>query len=268
MSVSVRFMGQIGNQLFQYCLGHILAEQTGQCYRPPRVWLNKQGRPVKWTDEPLFPLKEHPGKPAIGPSQQFSVMHWIDFAAVDANKPVAFTHGYYQRYELFRAYKNDIRNDWLNLDAPFVPTDQDAVYIHVRRTDYTDGNPSIQGLSTTIDEFSECLGHFPDAKRMVIVTDDPNDQFHQQFGKLGLPWTISGLEWDRDFMLLASCRWMVMSQSTYSWWAGFLGRAERIVCPMSEGTFWRHGLGLYGPAAPDYPNLYVDDEPERWIWAT
>lgn len=266
MSIAVRFMGQIGNQMFQYCMGHILALRTGQRYNAPRVWLNKRGRPVQWSGPPLFPLHCHDGTRAVGDAQEVYVTHWLDVAAIDMARPVFVRHAYFQRYELFRDYKDCIRAEWLRLQVPFVETEQDAVYIHVRRTDYVDGNPAIQGLSTRLDEYARCLEEFPDATRLIIVTDDPNDPFHNEFTKLGLPWTISGLPWDQDFMLLASCRWLLMSQSTYSWWAGFLGRPERIVCPMFNGSFWRHGVGLYGPSTPDYPNLYVDDEPDRWKW--
>lgn len=259
-------MGQVGNQMFDYAMGKVIAERTGLRYKPPPRWLDKRGRPLRWTNTPLFLPVESPGDTAHGQSQNLSVTHWIDLDELDPTRPIVLSHGYYQRYELFRPYKDRIRNEWLKIQPPFVTTLTDAVYIHVRRTDYVDGNPEIQGLSTTIDEYAKCLEHFPDAKQLVIVTDNPRDPFHKQFDKIGLPWAVSGLNWDEDFMLLASCKWMIMSQSTYSWWAGFLGRAETIVCPMGPGTFWHHGIGLYGPADPDYPNLYVDDEPERWIF--
>jgi hypothetical protein len=176
--------------------------------------------------------------------------------------------GYYQRYELFQPWKGRIRQDWLRIELPFVDTAPDAVYIHVRRTDYVGGNPTVQGCATSLDEFARCLQEFPDAKRLIIATDHPKDPFHRQFTRLGLPYTISGLPWDKDFLLLASCRWMIMSESTYSWWAAFLGRAERIACPVFPRSFWRYGLNLKGPASPDYVNLFVDDEPGRWLWVT
>jgi hypothetical protein len=65
---------------------------------------------------------------------------------------------------------------------------------------------------------------------------------------------------------MASARKLLMSQSTFSWWAGWLGRAERIVCPLFAPSHWHFGSKLYGPPDPgalDFPNLIVDDEP-RW----
>jgi hypothetical protein len=264
--ISTRFIGQLGNQLVIYTIGKILSEKTGQRYQPMRKWLDKKGRPVKWNGPELFSPTPSPGKTAQGKPQEVYITHWFDYDSIDSDLPINVVHGYFQRFELFRDYTDKIRNEWLKIQRPFVDTDDDSVYIHCRRTDYVGGNPDIQGESHTIEHFAKCLDHFHDAKKMVVVTDNPNDPWLHEFHKLGKPWTISGLTWDDDFMLLASCKNMIMSQSTYSWWAGFLGRAEKIVCPMFEGTFWHNGVGLYGPASPDYPNLYVDIEPERWIW--
>ncbi len=100
-----------------------------------------------------------------------------------------------------------------------------------------------------------------------IVTDDPGDPFHQGFATFGLPVEIHSGKWDEDFLLLASCRQMIMSNSTYSWWAGFLGRAEQIVYPLAQGTCWSQGADARGSDRQEYPNLYVDDESGRWIIA-
>jgi hypothetical protein len=259
-------MGQLGNQMFQYTFGKILSEKTGQRYQAMRKWLDKKGRPVKWNGLEMFCPTPSAGETRRGKPQEIRTGHWVDYEILDPERPINVLCGYFQRFEMIRDYTDKIRKEWLKIQRPFVETDDDAVYIHVRRTDYVNRDPTVTGLSHTIEQFAACLDHFPDAKKMVIVTDDPNDPWLQEFHKLGLPWTISGLSWDDDFMLLASCKNMIMSQSTYSWWAGFLGRAEKIVCPMFEGTFWHNGVGLYGPASPDYPNLYVDTEPERWLW--
>lgn len=87
-----------------------------------------------------------------------------------------------------------------------------------------------------------------------------------------MPWTCELLPWDVDFLTLASARWVILSQSTYSWLAAFLGRAEKVICSVKPGTFWGNGVGLQGsqmgPGGRDFPNLFVDDEPGRWVWVT
>ena len=161
-----------------------------------------------------------------------------------------------------------IRNDWLRLQTPFVKTDPDAVYVHIRRQDYCPPrNTREAGIATTLDELAQCLTYFPDAKRMVVCTDATRDPWHQELHKIGMPWSMSGGAWDQDLLVLLSCDNLLMCQSTYSWWAGFLGRAQRIVCPLSPNTLWWYGKQSGSPPTQgDYPNLIVDDEPERWIW--
>lgn len=272
--ITSTLMGQLGNQLSQYVYAKTLAKRTGLMYIPPSCFVDKSHNPIQWTGEPLFEMRPTYGRQVHYPFIQSRFLHWDDFNKYDGSQGIRL-QGYAQRYELIRDFKNEIRNDWLKIDVnKFIDVSDDIIVIHVRLTDYvtlddgTPPDPNRNGVSTSIGEFCECLEYFPNAKGVVIVTDDPDSPFLQQFDHCGLPYTISRGTWEEDFMLLASCRNMIMSQSTFSWWAAFLGRCERVVCPMFPGSFWHHGLNLYGPATPDFPNLYVDDEPERWIWAT
>lgn len=273
-AIRVDLIGQLGNQKFAYCFAKVLAARTGLEYRAPAGFLDKQGRPIRWTGTPLFTMESSPGR-AGDTSHRIKRRcgHWLDLTEFDHATQIHLQAGYYQRYEYYRPYVNTIRNDWLKLQVPFIETDPAAVYCHVRRKDYvpTRGRPVTQQqqpLAATLDEYAACLRHFPNAKRLVVCTDDPRDPWFQELDRLGLPWTFTGGTWDQDLLTLLSARNLLMCQSTYSWWAGFLGRAERIVCPVFPGTHWRLGMdgGITGPPANgDYPSLCVDDDP-RWIW--
>ena len=273
--VTVRFMGQFGNQLFQYVGGKILSNLTGLTFQPPKTFLTKSGKPVNWTKKPLFALEPSLGEIRTrGESLTYSGDHWIDWKNYSSRdvRSVALRHGYLQRYECLQPWKDKIKQEWLNLQSPFLEVDQDAIHIHCRRTDYVPGvnnpnDPSRHGIASTLDEYAACLKVFPDAKRLVVYTDDMKDPWLQQFRKFGLPWTISGSAWDEDFLAMASCRFLLIAQSTFSWWAGFLGKAELIACPLRKETLWHYGKDLRGPPkGKDYPNLIVYDEPERWKW--
>ena len=274
--VSVRFMGQFGNQLFQYVGGKIMADITGLYFEPPPTFLTKSGAPATWDKGPLFAMQPTPGdQPKTGPLLAYSGEHWIDWNEYQ-NKGAAkatIRSGYLQRYECLLPWKDKIKNEWLVPQQPFPDIDQDAVHVHCRRADYVPGvdnpnDPSRHGIASTLDEYAACLDKFPDAKRLVVYTDDTRDPWLAEFRKLGLPWSISGGTWDQDFMAMAAAKWLLIAQSTFSWWAGFLGNAEKIVCPLSKGTLWHYGKDLHGPAGKnrrDYPNLIVTDE-SRWEW--
>jgi FkbM family methyltransferase len=265
--VSVQMIGQIGNQMFQYCAGKILAEISGLPYSPPNEFVDKQSRPVVWSDDPVLRMiPTEQSKNPTGPPVSFSSYQWIDMEKARNASMVDVSDSYLQRYELYRQWKDKIKTDWLRIQLPWIKTDDNAVYVHVRLTDYVASptNPlrtGHVGETSGIHEYAECIREFPDAKRIVLVTDAPKDEFLNRFKSLGLPVEISGLAWDKDFMLMASCSNLVISQSTFSWWAGFLGRAKRIACPVFPGSFWHNGINDRG-----FPHLYVDDEPGRWSW--
>jgi len=287
-SVSVDFIGQFGNQLFQYVVAKIAAELTGLPFTPGPGFLVKPSRPVpcgtgpfpsdmrlvEWNGEPLLQMTPTEGRESGGGEfVDISTMQWIDWNQL-RDKAISglSLRGYFQRYECIQPWKDKIKNEWLRFHRPFVDTDDEAVHVHCRLTDYVRGvenpnDPSRHGISLTIDEYAAALEHFPDAKRIVVYTDAPQDTWLKRFDKLGLPWSIATGTWDSDFLAMASCRWLIITQSTFSWWAGFLGRAERIVCPLSRGTLWHFGKDLIGPPKRrDFPNLIVTDEPDRWIW--
>lgn len=284
--IHFRMVGQFANQCLMYCLARILSDRTGLAYRAPLGFKMKSGEPVQWSGEPLFTMRDAVGVRADGIPQVIDAWQWFDIGSLDPRRPVIVRQWFGQRYEILKPYKDRIRNDWLRI-APerFVETDPEAVYIHVRRTDYVEympnrpADPMLQGTATSMMEFARCLNEFPDAKRVVIVTDADDDWIQQNMERLGqnptwlgLPATVQSRAWDIDFLTLASARWLILSQSTFSWLAAFLGRAEKVVCSVKPGTFWGNGVGLQGPqtgpGGRDFPNLYVDDEPGRWVWLT
>jgi hypothetical protein len=270
--IKVYYAGQIGNQMFHYVLGKILAEKRELSFEPPRYFVDKSGNPVVWSQEPLFKQRSTKGRKwKEEEALQFGAYHWYDFDALP-DRSLHLCYGHWCRYELYRDWKNKIRQDWLHIpENRYVETDPDAVYIHVRLTDFVtqDGlpiNTNFQSSTTTIDGFRKCLDALDKTsyKRLVIITDDPNDAFLDGFKQFGLPITIQSKRWDEDFLTIASCRQLIMSNSTFSWWAAFLGRPERIICPFFPDTYWGRGYGARGAEREQYPNLYVDDE-ERWI---
>lgn len=268
--ITFRPIGQWGNQLFSYIACKIMAEENQLPFEPPPFFLTKSGQRLHWTGPLLFEMEPTKYPARSGRMQRIRADHWSPLSFGRTVGGIDVEHAYFQRYELIKPWKARIKDDWLRIRRPFVETDADAVYIHCRLTDYVVGQGGVKGrngIATTIDEYRDCLAEFPDAKRLVIATDDPASPFLHEFDKLGLPWSVTGAPWDQDWLTLASSRWLLISQSTYSWWAGLLGRAERIVCPLGAGTLWAIGHGRIGPpTGADWVNLDVDDEPERWIW--
>lgn len=274
--ITNRFHGQFGNQIIEYLFCKVLADKTGMHYSPPPYLMDKEYRPLQWTDEPLFQLTPSEGRVVQGTPQAIKARHWFDFSTVDPNRPIVVREGFFQRWELFAPYLEKIRNEWLRIEPRrFVPTDDNAAYLHCRRTDYlrlADGSipdPRERGAASKPEEFSWCLREFRDCNRLYIVSDSPADAETLGWDKIiydagcKMQWSVcEPAPWDEDFLLLASAKNLVISQSTFSWLSALLGRAEKIVCPSPPGSFWYRGL-----SSREQPNLFVEVDPDKdWIW--
>lgn len=274
--ISLRFHGRFSNNIIQHAFCKVLAERTGLAYFPPPYLLDKDYRPLAWSDEPLFKLTPTDGLRLTGVPRAIKARHWFDFQTVKSDWPIVVREGFFQRWELFAPYLDKIRNEWLKIEPRrFVPTDDNAAYLHARLTDYVrlaDGSvpdPRERGAASTPEEFSWCLREFSNCKRLYIVSDSPDDAETLGWDKIlydagcKMKWSVcEPAPWDEDFLLLASAKNLVISQSTYSWLAGLLGRAEKIVCPCPPGSFWNLGL-----SSREQPDLFVDvDADKQWLW--
>ena len=185
--VMIYFSGQIGNQLFHYCLGKKLAAQYKLAFDPPPDFVDWEGHPVKWSGEPLFVMRPTPGEYYLQETcYQFGSNYWYDFDSLPLGKPLHACYGHWCRYELFRNWKNNIRNDWLKIpEHRFVETDPEATYIHVRRTDFLNDHDNIR--TTTISQYGACLNALADGlvKRLIVITDAPRDPFLDGFKRFG-----------------------------------------------------------------------------------
>ncbi len=160
--VKIYFAGQFGNQLFQYCIGKILAESRGLAFTPPPDFVDRDDHPVVWSGPPIFTMRPTTG--LTYPEEwalQFGAYHWYDFDSLPTGRPLHVCYGHWCRYELYKSWKTRIREDWLRIPPErFVETDPEAVYIHVRRTDFVlapQQDAGLQSVSTPLDGFASCL---------------------------------------------------------------------------------------------------------------
>lgn len=108
----------------------------------------------------------------------------------------------------------------------------DMVGIHVRRGDYVD-NPFYVDLMET-PYYEDAMALFP--KEKFIVFSDNIEWCKKQdiFNRCEF---ANGNEID-DLNLLASCKGIIMANSSFSWWAGYLSDAK-VVAPLA---WYRDGV--------------------------
>jgi len=159
--------------------------------------------------------------------------------------------GYFQRYEYYRPYKQLIRTRWLP-PLPSVAAAPDAgdLVMHVRRKDYI-----AYGWAASFSYYQSALDRH-NFKRLVLVTDDPQGPFFLRFRSYR-PIFFRGNA-QESFAFMARAKRLVISQSSFSWWAAFLSEAESVVMPKPSFGIW---------AEPDV-DLSIDDEPRFTVLET
>jgi hypothetical protein len=111
----------------------------------------------------------------------------------------------------------------------------DRISIHIRRGDYT-GNSFYVDLCQT-DYYDKAIAEFPGEKFLVFCKDgqgaekDEADREWCEANFSGADFEFaSGEDEIEDFNKMASCKGHIMANSSFSWWASFIG-GGKTVCP-------------------------------------
>lgn len=235
--VHVRWNGRLGNQLFEYAIGRIIAEELG----------------YELLSDPL------PGFPHTGNKIYGNVVHPIhmlegqsldmNFIYSNKDKLGFMINGWFQRYEYYEPFKDRIKL-WFKTDLTLPPVKDNDVIIHIRRTqhgeDYKipyDINGCTYMMSPDLLSFEWYDGILKtlDFNQLYICTDMPFDPFLYLFKKYKP--IIKSNSTIEDFCLIKQFRRIVMSQSTFSWWAAFLSDATDIYMPRTTQGCWAEKSG-------------------------
>jgi SAM-dependent methyltransferase len=254
LPVVVTLMGGLGNQMFQYAFALALARKNKTKLKLDLTFLLNTTSRNNFTQRPF----------SLG---MFKLVKDCELLAESSALPIGLTltternfqfdeqmlnieggvhlQGYWQSWKYFSNFDKAVRESFA-LSAPSDPKvssllsqikSQDAVGVHVRRGDLVQDEriASIHGHCSLEYYKSACrimCERFPNA-RFYIFTDDPAwCEGHDVTG--GRPCVIvSGFTADNalevDFHLLMSCTHFVISNSTFSWWAAYLGDAPNKV---------------------------------------
>lgn len=219
--VEVRYRDRLGNNLFQYCLGRIIAEELGyKLHAAPLEGFSRTADVIE-------------GENYSAPEQVLEGNR-IDLAAVlRGRSPRKITlNGWFQRHEYYSPHRERIQQ-WLTIDPIHdAPCDNADAVVNVRRTDYIG-----LGWALPFAYYEEAIERaLPKGGRVVIVTDDPHDPFFLRFSKWR-PTFFKGTPLQQMSFMSHAPR-LVMSASTFSWWPAFLGCAETVVCPLPTFGIW------------------------------
>lgn len=176
---------------------------------PSAIWRRVDSSSKIWKSVPWLEriIENEMAPPEIRfPSRLFS-LHW----------------GYWQSQDFFEGSSSTVRKQlesWLSLDTlPRLPT----CGVHVRRGDYvTDAGAAATLGAQPLDYYKDAISRVgaQGIDKFVIYTDDREWAFRHLVGK-DVELAPEGGSRD-DFLGLSRSAAVIMSNSSFSWWAAFL----------------------------------------------
>lgn len=117
----------------------------------------------------------------------------------------------------------------------------DKIALHIRRGDYLRADNFHRNLWGT-EYYKNAVRLFPNEKFIVFCRDRQSvkqDELDREWVLENIP--SLGIEWEfqpenndetDDLNLMASCKGIIMANSSFSWWAAYLGdQNKQVVCP-------------------------------------
>lgn len=216
--VIVNRRGRLGNVLFQYTFGRIIADSTGMS-------LHKNFSYGNMKEIINVPGKTKPVTLVVKDCEEFEGKI-IDLKHVFMHDGGMFIDGFFQHKSYYENRRNQIKS-WL-FDQKI--TKQNTVGIHLRFGDYKEINWTLP------EEYYDSCIVDSNMSNILIFTDEQQHPYVQKLLKKGA--SLSGMSEEEDLKELASCQKIIMSRSSFSWWAAFLSNAEKVYFPRPKNGFW------------------------------
>jgi hypothetical protein len=232
VSVFVQYddWGRMGNRLFQFAFGYCLAKDKGcKLYTPPLPNFNVTGS-MNEAVKPVNPIHTR--------SYGNNHVNYDELLLTDRD---IIVDSFVQKTLYYYFHQQSLKY-FFNIQP--IVTNKDKLVVHVRETDYIE-----IGKFLGYDFYRKMIDS-SGFKDIIIVTDNSNcetvrrlisdgctlntegyvDKFEHHSDKRGMV----------DFTTLLCSENIATSQSSFSWWAAFLGNHKRIIMPFTkEGGMWK-----------------------------
>lgn len=215
--IDILSSGRLGNQMFQYAVVRSIAEKNGYDFHfDSRQWLGHN----------LFDINLGSARAEIC-KYEFREGDCYDPEIWNIKDETRLV-GYFQGDKYF---DHDKVRVWFmpKIDVPCNPT---ICYIHFRGEDYNVMPWSMYQLPISYyNEAKERMLQIQPDLRFVVVTDDKAEaqkRFPQD--------EIISDTMERDFVLLYSAKYVIICNSTFSWWASWLNPNNIVIAPQG----WNH----------------------------
>lgn len=230
--VYINLPALLGNRLWGFCVAKIIATELNYNLHCKSIW----GFPNTYSYTPTYAKNSYPW-------EHHECLHDIDIAKIISNKELRNIriNGYFQKYEYIKPYADIIRKDWLKIDPSMLyQVDENDIVVHIRFH---------VGQAPVKFEYYEKALSMTTYKQLYICTDEPFHPYLKQFdpynpiikSSQSFESYFYSTSWDDvtkmnidDFVFIASFNKIIISYSTYAWWAAFLSDATEIYAPYSK----------------------------------
>lgn len=181
--------------------------------------------------------------------------------------------GNFQSYEYLRGYEDLIRS-WIRIQPQPVSDlslDEDVCLVHVRGGDFKNLKNTALGAEYYRNSIAYVRSKFG-VDRFVAITDDVN------YAKALLPEGVEisektshfsrsrdqarhhiGVNVERDFFCLTQAKYLIISSSSFAWWAAFLNTKRCVVVAPKFWAAYNSALKLWSTADIITPGFtYID----------
>lgn len=247
--IYINYNGRFGNNIFQYCIGRIIAEKYGHGLE------RYKGENNQFFENCKVELQDQ----SYARTDNISVLkgHYIDFSKCNSSQIVL--DGFFQRAEYYLPYREKIKK-WF--EPPplygFSPS-KDDFFLHIRRADF--GRPWNGGMlpfsfytdilntkkfdRVFISGGTAALGGQKDVDEDVINAFKMYDPIYINESSI------------ETFKMIQRFTNVIQSMSTFCWWATFLSdECKNVYTPITTSGYWSKDSDI---------NLRIDDKKYIYI---
>jgi len=231
MKVIVQYdpAGRMGNRIFQYVFGFILSKLKNCSFYHDSLPNFK----IPSNLDKVGSLNNHINTRRYGDQ-------YADIDMLVKHKGDIIIDSWVQKSRFYIDYREELKN-LFNVKDTIV--NKDKLVLHIRETDYVTINAFLG-----YDYYKKLISD-SNFKEIIIVTDNSKSETVQRLIKEdgctlsteGVVDTFTVHSDSRamdDFKTLMYSENIAISQSSFSWWAAFLGNHKKIIFPFKTGLDW------------------------------
>jgi len=256
-----RLKGGLGNQLFQYACAFNVAKQLDSALSfdasilTPGDAIGRQLELKKIFNEKYLENSIQPDLPIVATENPAALLDNVEKLFSSGHLAVVID-GYFQEEGFFFEAWPEIKADLISFRSRYLSgrtlskQRTHTVGLHLRRHDY-------QHLGLCADNYYlESVKWFTTKYggdvQFFVFTDEPlfTADLLKSLASKALISIVSTNDHIADFLLLSQCDHFVIANSSYSWWAAYLGEAPESI--------------VFSPCSPWIVGSEMDPAPRRW----